>query len=130
MIAQMSGQSLRAGRMRNVFVIITISLASALLAGILTFALSQQEQTRRELTHRQQVGYYELTKEQVNALQADERISCQIQVKSGVLSDMEGFSVMPRYVSDMTEEIRVGSLISGALPERDGEVAVCGPMLR
>lgn len=130
MISLMARQSLRASRMRNVFVMITIALASALLTGILTFAVGRQEQTRRELTHRQQVGYYELTNEQVNALQADERISYQIQVKSGVLSEMEGFAVMPRYVSAMTDEIRVGSLMSGALPEEDREVAVCAAMLR
>ncbi len=130
MISQMSRQSLRTSRMRNIFVMITIMLASALLTGILTFALGQQERTRRELAHRQQVSYFELNEEQVNALRADERISCQIQVKSGVLSEMEGFSVMPRYVSDMTDEIRVGNLVSGALPVSDREVAVCGAMLR
>lgn len=129
MISRMARQSLKSSRTRNIFVMITITLASALLTGILTFAVGRQEQTRRELTHRQQVGYFELTEGQVNALQADERISYQIQVKSGVLSEMEGFAVMPRYVSNMTDEILVGNLISGVLPERDDEVAVCGAML-
>ena len=40
----------------------------------------------------------------------DERIAYQIQMKSGVLSEMDGFDVMPYYVSELSEEIRVGRL--------------------
>ena len=84
MIARMAKASLRASRMRNGFVMLTIVLASALLMGILMFAVGQQEQTQRNLTHAQQVGYYNLTETQVEALQRDERIAYQIQVKTGV----------------------------------------------
>ena len=69
MIARMAKASLRASRMRNGFVMLTIVLASALLMGILMFAVGQQEQTQRNLTHAQQVGYYNLTETQVEALQ-------------------------------------------------------------
>lgn len=67
MISLMSRQSLKTSRMRNIFVMITIALASALLTGILTFATGQEEQNRRELAHRQQVSFYNLTEEQVEA---------------------------------------------------------------
>ena len=39
MITQMSKQSLKSSRMRNIFVMITIVLASALLTAILMFAI-------------------------------------------------------------------------------------------
>ena len=130
MISLMSGQSLKTSHMRNIFVMITIALASALLTGILAFAMGQEEQNRKELAHRQQVGYYNLTEEQVDALKRDERISYQIQVKTGVLSEIGSFSLMPFYVSEISDEIRIGQLESGTLPEQDDQVAVCGAMLR
>ena len=49
MIAQMSKQSLKSSRMRNIFVMITIVLASALLMAILMYAVGQRDScpTRR-----------------------------------------------------------------------------------
>lgn len=130
MINQMARQSLRTSRMRNCFVMVTIALASALLAGILSFAMGQEEQNRKELSHRQQVGYYNLSGKQVDLLKRDERIAFQIQVKTGVLTELEGFDIMPLYVSEMSDQIRIGELESGRLPEREDEVAVCAAMLR
>lgn len=130
MIYLMSRQSLKTSHMRNIFVMITMALASALLTGILAFAMGQEEQTRKELAHRQQVGYYSLTKEQAEALKEDERISFQIQVKTGVLTRIGNFELMPTYVSEMSDEIRIGQLESGTLPKQDDQVAVCGAMLR
>ena len=103
MISLMSRQSLKSSRMRNIFVTITIVLASALLTAILMFAMGQSQRVKNELAHRHQAGYYNLTEEQVAALEQDERIACQIQVKSGVLSGMDGFDVMSRYVSRMSD---------------------------
>ena len=57
-------------------------------------------------------------------------IAYQIRVKTGVLSDMDGFSVMPYYVSELSDEIRVGELEEGAMPEKENEVAVQGAMAR
>ena len=129
MIALMSRQSLKTGRMRNIFVSITIVLAAALLTAILMFVQGQRTETARELSHAQQVGYYNLTDDQVQALASDERIAYQIRVKTGVLSDMDGFSVMPYYVSEMSDEIRIGELTEGTLPEKENEAAVQGAML-
>lgn len=129
MIALMSRQSLKTGRMRNIFVSITIVLAAALLTAILMFVQGQRTETARELSHAQQAGYYNLTDEQVQALASDERIAYQIRVKTGVLSDMDGFSVMPYYVNEMSDEIRIGELTEGTLPEKENEAAVQGAML-
>lgn len=124
MISLLSKQSLKASRMRNTFVMITIALASALLTAILLFAAGQRQQIKNDLSHRQQAGYYNLTGEQVEALKADERIAYQIQVKTGVLTAMEGFDIIPYYVSELSDEIRIGELLSGSLPRRENEVAV------
>lgn len=68
MISLMSKESLKASRMRNIFVMITIVLASALLTAIFMFAMGQNQRTQNALSHRQQVSYYNLTDEQVEAL--------------------------------------------------------------
>lgn len=129
MISDMARESLRASRMRNAFVAVTIALASALLTAILLFALGQKELEREALSHRQQVSYYELVPEQLELLEGDGRIAYQIQVKSGILSETEGFGVVPRYVSGLSDEIQAGELESGRLPEAPDEIAVQGAML-
>lgn len=129
MIAQMSKQSLKSSRMRNIFVMITIVLASALLMAILMYAVGQWEDNARQLSHAQEVGYYNLSDSQVEALKADERIAYQIQVKTGTPSEMDGFEVIPYYVSELSDKIQIGELESGTLPEKENEIAVQGAML-
>ena len=129
MIAQMSKQSLKSSRMRNIFVMITIVLASALLMAILMYAIGQREDNARQLSHAQEVGYYNLSDSQVEALKADERIAYQIQVKTGTPSEMDGFEVIPYYVSELSDKIQIGELESGTLPEKANEIAVQGAML-
>lgn len=129
MIAQMSRQSLKSSRMRNIFVMITIVLASALLMAILMYAVGQREENQRQLSHAQEVGYYNLSDSQVEALKSDERIAYQIQVKTGTPSEMDGFEVIPYYVSELSDKIQIGELVNGALPEEENEIAVQGAML-
>lgn len=129
MIAQMSKQSLKSSRMRNIFVIITIVLASALLMTILMYAVGQREDTHRQLSHAQEVGYYNLSDSQVEALKADERIAYQVQVKTGTPSEMDDFEVIPYYVSALSDKIQIGELESGTLPEGENEIAAQGAML-
>lgn len=130
MIAQMSRQSLKSSRMRNIFVMVTIVLASALLTGILMYAAGQNKELQRALSHAQQVGYYNLTDAQVGALKADERIAYQIQVKTGTPTEMDGFRIVPYYVSELSGQIQVGELESGALPGSENEIAVQGALLK
>lgn len=130
MISRMSKQSLKSSRMRNIFVMITIVLAAALLMAISMYAVGQQEDNQRRLSHAQEVGYYNLTNEQVETLKADERIAYQIQVKMGTTSEMDGFGVIPYYVSELSDKIQIGELESGKLPVQENEIAVQGAMLK
>lgn len=129
-ISMMTRQSLKASRMRNTFVMITIVLASALLTAVLMFAMGRKQQAGNELSHRQQAGYYNLTRQQVEILKKDERIAYQIQVKTGILTQMDGFDVMPCYVSELSDEIRAGELLTGRLPEKENEIAAQAAMLK
>lgn len=130
MISLMSKQSLKSSRMRNIFVMITIVLAAALLMAISMYAVGQQEDNQRRLSHAQEVGYYNLTNEQVETLKDDERIAYQIQVKMGTTSEMDGFEVIPYYVSELSDKIQIGELESGKLPVQENEIAVQGAMIK
>lgn len=130
MIAIMTKRSLKASRMRNTFVMITIVLASSLLTAVLMFAAGQKQQDNIELSHRHQVTYYNLTGVQADQLENDDRIACQIRVKSGVLTEMDGFDVKPYYVSELSDQIQVGELESGKLPESVHEIAVQAALLQ
>lgn len=126
----MSKQSLKMSRMRNIFVTVTIILASSLLMAILMFAMGQDKRTKDALSHRQQVSYYNLTDEQMETLKKDDRIAYQIQVKTGILSEMDGFDVMPYYISELSDQIQIGELESGSMPEAEHEIAVQAAMLK
>ena len=52
------------------------------------------------------------------------------RVKTGAVSDMAGFSVIPYYVSELSDEIRIAETKSGKLPERGNEIAVQAAMLK
>ena len=129
MISCMAKQSLKSSHMRNIFVTITIVFASALLTTVLMFAAGQKQHEKNQLSHRQQVVYYNLTAEQVEKLKKDERIVFQIQVKTGVLSEMNGFDVKPFYVSELSDKIQIGELECGELPKLENEIAVYAAML-
>ena len=129
MISTMSKSSLKTSRLRNIFVMITIILASSLLTVILMFAVGQNEKIKRDLSHAQEVGYYNLTEEQVEKLKNDERIAYQVQVKTGTVSEMDGFSIIPYYVSQLSDKIRIAELESGKLPQAENEIAVQKNML-
>ncbi|MCI9173419.1 MAG: ABC transporter permease [Lachnospiraceae bacterium] len=124
MISSMAKESLKANRMRNIFVMTAIVLVAALLSAILMFASGQRQKTENELSHRQQVVYVNLTRQQMEALKREERMSYQIQGKSGVLTELDGYDVMPHYVSELSDQIRAGELESGKMPRTKQEIAV------
>ena len=129
MITQMTKQSLKSSRMRNTFVMITIILAASLLAAILMFAAGQKQRTKNDLSHRQQASYYNLTDEQVRLLSNDGRLGYQIRVKTGILSQMNGYDIMPFYVNELSDQIQIGELLDGSLPEAENEIAVQAALL-
>lgn len=130
MIFRMAKQSLASSRMRNIFVMITIVLASSLLTVILLFAAGRKQQEKNGLSKSRQVGYYDLTVPQMEILQKDARLSAWIRVKTGILSAMDGFDVMPYYVNELSDEIQIAELESGSLPQAEHEIALPRALLK
>lgn len=130
MIMDMAKSSLKSGRMRNFFVMVTLFLSVGLLTFILLFAAGSQEETRRKLSHTQHAVYYELTPDQLERLKGDERIRYFVESKSGRTTTMDGFDVTPMYMSALSDEIQAGSLVTGSLPSKANEAAVTAAFLK
>lgn len=124
MIARMTKRSLKAGRLKNIFVMVTIFLSVSLLSGLLLFAAGQQEEMRRILSHVQHAVYYELTAEQMAKLEQDSRIRYLLKVKSGITSELDGCSLTPWYISELSDEVSIGELEEGELPAKGNQAAV------
>ncbi|MDE5770925.1 MAG: ABC transporter permease [Ruminococcus sp.] len=129
-ISLMARQSLKSGKLRNIFVVITIVLATALLSVILLFGAADSTVNKEQLSHIQQAGFYNLTKEQLAGLKSVEEISYSVTVKTGKVSPQEDFDVIPYYVSELSDKIQIGKLESGRLPEQINEVAVTEGMMK
>ncbi|MCM1270761.1 MAG: ABC transporter permease [Ruminococcus flavefaciens] len=129
-ISLMAKQSLKSGKLRNIFVVITIVLATALLSVILLFGAADSAANKEQLSHIQQAGFYNLTKEQLAELKSIEEIAYSVTVKTGTLSPQEDFDIMPYYVSELSDKIKIGKLEFGRLPEQMNEVAVAEGMMK
>ncbi len=126
----MARQSLKSGKLRNISVMITIILATALLSVILLFGIADHTVSKEKISHIQQAGFYNLTEEQLSALESAEEISYSMTVKTGTLSPQEDFDIIPYYVSELSDKIKIGTLESGRLPEQINEVAVAEGMIK
>lgn len=126
----MARQSLKSGKLRNISVMITIILATALLSVILLFGVADHTVSKEKISHIQQAGFYNLTEEQLSALESAEEISYSMTVKTGTLSPQEDFDIIPYYVSELSDKIKIGTLESGRLPEQINEVAVAEGMIK
>lgn len=129
-ISLMAKQSLKSGKIHNIFVMITIILSTSLLSVILLFGSADNTVIKKQLSHIQQAGYYNLTKQQLLSLKSSENIAYSVTVKTGTISQQENFDIIPYYVSELSDKIKIGELESGSLPKQMNEVAVSEDMLK
>lgn len=129
-ISLMAGKSLKSGKIRNIFVMITVILATSLLSVILLSGSADNTVTKKQLSYIQQAGYYNLTKQQLLLLKSSEEIAYSVTVKTGTVSHQEDFNIIPYYVSELSDKIKIGELESGRLPNQINEVAVNTGMLK
>lgn len=124
MISLMAKKSLRSGRLRNIFVMTTIFLSVSLLSVILLFASGTREETKRQLKSSQQAIYFDLTPGQLEALHQDERLSYLLEEKTGITTELADCSITPRYISELSGQIKTGTLKDGTLPNAFHQAAV------
>lgn len=119
-------RSLKSGRMRNIFIIITVALSAALISGLAGFSAAMDKSEERELATLPQVVYGDLNNEQIQNLKNDERIEDMILYKSGRTMDIDNYMIRASYYSEDGEIIQyVRSMITeGRYPEEMNEAAV------
>lgn len=93
-VRKIAFRSLKAGKMRNIFVIITIAMTAALISGLAGFSAGHEKEEERELSFMQHVIYANITDGQRECLQNDERIE-EIMGKSTAPSTLCANVLLP-----------------------------------
>lgn len=123
-ICEMAKNSLNANKTRNIFVILTIILSVSLLTVIFLFGTGTKEESRRKMEGAPHAVFGNLTQDTAAKLKTDSRISDMVEAKQGIPTEMDGYNVVPRYIEKLTDEINIGKLEEGRLPEKIYEAAV------
>ena len=72
---KLAKNSLKSGKMRNLLIILTISLSIALMSGLALYIASMQTANSRQLENLQQVFFYDITEQQCDTLRLDSSIA-------------------------------------------------------
>ncbi len=131
-LRKLTMRSLRAGKMRNIFIIITVALSAALISGLTGFALAMDKKEDRELAVQPHVTYGDLSNEQVEALKNDGSMEDIVRYKQGGSMEAENYEIRPAYFSDegkIIESMRL-NITEGRYPEKPNEAAVSKEYLK
>ena len=121
---KLAKNSLKSGKMRNILIILTISLSIALMSGLALYIASMQTANNRQLENVQQVFFYDITKQQCDTLRQDNRISEMRVTKYGKRSEIENHVIWPMYIEQSEGRIQSAKISEGQYPLAENEVAV------
>ncbi|MCA5961979.1 hypothetical protein LC724_18530 [Blautia sp. RD014234] len=121
---KLAKNSLKSGKMRNILIILTISLSIALMSGLALYIASMQTANNRQLENVQQVFFYDITKQQCDTLRQDNRISEMRVTKYGKRSEIENYVIWPMYIEQSEGRIQSAKISEGQYPLAENEVAV------
>lgn len=119
-------RSLKVGKMRNIFIIITVAMTAALISGIAGFAAGVEKEEERQLDSMQHVVYREVTDEQMKALRKDGRTEELAAYKQGVSFETDGYALCAGYFEAGTKIISTPAtaISEGHYPQKVNEIAV------
>lgn len=125
-VRKIAFRSLKAGKLRNLFVIITIAMTAALISGLAGFSAGIEKEEERELSFMQHVVYANITDEQIESLQNDDRIEEMVIYKRGSSFEADGYALNAGYFQNNTGRIKtpVTELSMGQYPEKMDEIVV------
>lgn len=131
-LRRLTMRSLKSGKMRNIFIIITVALSATLISGLAGFAAAYDKAEEQELETMPQVVYRDISDEQIESLRNDERTEDMILYKLGSVMEIENYIIRASYYSEDGENIKyVRSLITeGSYPEKIDEAAVSKVYMR
>lgn len=121
---KLAKNSLKSGKMRNLLIILTISLSIALMSGLALYIASMQTANSRQLENLQQVFFYDITEQQCDTLRLDSRISEMRVTKYGKRSEIENYVIWPMYIEQSEGKIQSAEISEGQYPSAENEIAV------
>lgn len=126
-IWKLAVNSVKSSRMRNIFIVLTITLSVSLLMVMALFYAELETERSRLVAKMQHVIYYELDREQIDDLAKDERTEYVRGMKMGQSMEVEGKMVQPVcYDKDpaKSDGIKLSTVepMKGRVPEKIDEV--------
>ena len=123
-VKKLAKNSMKSGKMRNVLIVLTISLSIALMSGLALYISSMQTANNRQLDNLQQVFFYDIAEQQCDTLRQDNRISEMRVTKYGKRSEIENYVIWPMYIEQSEGKIQSVEISEGQYPVAENEVAV------
>lgn len=123
-ISRLAKSDLKAKKMGNLFAMITIVIATSLLLVMGLFPGSAKLDLQRHLEYAQDVMYMGVTKDQMENLQKDDRLSYMTYDKMGERMEMDDYIISHVYFDGTSTAIKTTELEEGNLPEKENEVLV------
>ena len=119
-------RSLKAGKMRNIFIIITVAITAALISGLAGFSAGYEKEEERQIDSMQHVIYMDVTEEQAEALRKDERTEEIMTYKQGRSFEADGYALRAVYVPKDTNIIKTfaSQISEGRYPEKENEIVI------
>lgn len=110
--------------MRNFFIILTVILSVSLLSGMTLVYKGKQKEEERELDKMQHVIYSELTNNQIDMLEKDNRIESMFLYKRGENLEVDNYIVAPYYFEMKETTMDSVTMVEGHYPTELYEIAV------
>lgn len=129
-IGKLAKKSIRASKMRNAFIVVTIVLSVSLLMAMSLFTTALTTANKRSMEKVQHVIYYNLNETQLDHLKKDDRISYMTLGKRGQAVEIDNYTLAPSYVDGSSTDIQTLNLLEGRLPEAQNEVLVTKEYLK
>ena len=125
-VRKIAFRSLKAGKMRNIFVMITIAMTAALISGLAGFSAGKEKEEERQLASMQHVIYANITDEQIQSLKNDERMEEMVIYKLGNSFETDGYALNAGYFQNNAGRIKTSAteITKGHYPKKINEIVV------
>ena len=124
---ELAVNSVKSSRLRNFFIIVTITLSVSLLMVMSLFYASMNTERSRQVAEMQHVVYYGLDREQIQEFAQDKRTEFVLGMKRGQSMEVDGKMVQPvcydsKPAKDEGVHIKTVTPVKGHEPQKADEV--------
>lgn len=121
---KLAKESLKAAKLRNIFMLITIILSVSLLSGLAFISSAIKEIDDKELAQRQHVVYHKVTETQIEEIKGDSIIKNSSEFKSGKSFEVDNYILIPGYIEPSEAPMGKFEIVEGKFPTKINEVLV------